>query len=177
MWIDPYFRQQGIAKYKELKDDGKFEGLTRVQIIKLLRSETGLGLAECSSIYRELNTMTILLDKLTDDKTVIGNILTGLKKKGGYCPCKTGKKTKISALVKNIVIQDIVIVHYTRMPKYTLHVPVYGSLDLVITAENEQEVLERYLEERDNLLKFNDGKLQDDLDISYVVQINDKTQC
>ena len=62
------------------------------------------------------------------------------------------------------------------MPKYTLHVPVYGSLDLVITAENEQEVLERYLEERDNLLKFNDGKLQDDLDISYVVQINDKTQ-
>lgn len=48
--------------------------------------------------------MEILLDKLTDDKTVIGNILTGLKKKGGYCPCKTGKKTKISALVKNIVI-------------------------------------------------------------------------
>ena len=92
MWIDPYFRQQGIAKYKELKDDGKFEGLTRVQIIKLLRNETGLGLAECSSIYRELNTMTILLDKLTDDKTVIGNILTGLKKKGGYCPCKTGKE-------------------------------------------------------------------------------------
>lgn len=44
--------------------------------------------------------MEILLDKLTD----IGNILTGLKKKGGYCPCKTGKKTKISALVKNIVI-------------------------------------------------------------------------
>lgn len=75
------------------------------------------------------------------------------------------------------MIQDIVIVHYTRMPKYALHVPVYGSLDLVITAENEQEVLERYLEERDNLLKFNDGKLQDDLDISYVVQINDKTQC
>lgn len=75
------------------------------------------------------------------------------------------------------MIQDIVIVHYTRMPKYTLHVPVYGSLDLVITAENEQEVLERYLEERDNLSKFNDGKLQDDLDISYVVQINDKTQC
>ena len=32
--------------------------------------------------------MEILLDKLTDDKTVIGNILTGLKKKGGYCPCK-----------------------------------------------------------------------------------------
>ena len=121
--------------------------------------------------------MEILLDKLTDDKTVIGNIFTGLKKKGGYCPCKTGKKTKISALVKNIVIQDIVIIHYTRMPKYTLHVPVYGSLDLVITAENEQEVLERYLEERDNLLKFNDGKLQDDLDISYVVQINNKTQC
>ena len=90
MWIDPCFRQQGIAKYKELKDDGKFEGLTRVQIIKLLRSETGLGLAECSSIYRELNTMTILLDKLTDDKTVIGNILTGLKMKGGYCPCKIG---------------------------------------------------------------------------------------
>lgn len=88
---------------------------------------------------------------------------------------KLGKKTKISTLVKNIVIQDIV--HYTRMPKYTLHVPVYGSLDLVITAENEQEVLERYLEERDNLLKFNDGKLQDDLDISYVVQINNKTQC
>lgn len=75
------------------------------------------------------------------------------------------------------MIQDIVIVHYTRMPKYILHVPVYGSLDLVITAENEQEVLERYLEERDNLLKFNDGKLQDDLDISYVVQINNKTQC
>ena len=50
MWIDPYFRQQGIAKYKELRDGGKFEGLTRVQIIKLLRSETGLGLAECSSI-------------------------------------------------------------------------------------------------------------------------------
>lgn len=92
MWIDPCFRQQGIAKYKELKDDGKSEGLTRVQIIKLLRSETGLGLAECSSIYRELNTMTILLDKLTDDKTVIGNILTGLKKKGGYCPCKIGKE-------------------------------------------------------------------------------------
>lgn len=36
--------------------------------------------------------MEILLDKLTDDKTVIGNILTGLKKKGGYCPCKTGKE-------------------------------------------------------------------------------------
>lgn len=63
------------------------------------------------------------------------------------------------------------------MPKYTFHIPVYGSLDLVITAENEQEVLEKYLEERDNLLKFNDGKLQDDLDISYVVQINNKTQC
>lgn len=121
--------------------------------------------------------MTILLDKLTDDKTVIGNILTGLKKKGGYCPCKIGKEDENLCLVKNIVIQDIVIVHYTRMPKYTLHVPVYGSLDLVITAENEQEVLERYLEERDNLLKFNDGKLQDDLDISYVVQINNKTQC
>ena len=75
------------------------------------------------------------------------------------------------------MIQDIVIVHYTKMPKYTLHVPVYGSLDLVITAENKQEVLDKYLEERDDLLKFNDSRLQDDLDISYVVQINDKTQC
>ena len=75
------------------------------------------------------------------------------------------------------MIQDIVIIHYTRMPKYTLHVPVYGSLDLVITAENEQEVLEKKIKKRDNLLKFKDGKLQDNLDISYVVQINNKTQC
>lgn len=40
--------------------------------------------------------MEILLDKLTDDKTVIGNILTGLKKKGGYCPCKTGERRRKS---------------------------------------------------------------------------------
>lgn len=40
--------------------------------------------------------MEILLDKLTDNKTVIGNILTGLKKKGGYCPCKTGKEDRKS---------------------------------------------------------------------------------
>lgn len=31
--------------------------------------------------------MEILLDKLTDDKKIIGLILTGLKKKNGYCPC------------------------------------------------------------------------------------------
>lgn len=37
--------------------------------------------------------MEILLDKLTDDKTVIGNILTGLKKKGGYYPCKEYRDT------------------------------------------------------------------------------------
>lgn len=92
MWIDPWLRDNGIKKYKELRDSNKLKGLTRVQIIKLLHHETGLGLAECSFIYKQLNTMTILLDKLTDDKTVIGNILTGLKKKGGYCPCKIGKE-------------------------------------------------------------------------------------
>lgn len=36
--------------------------------------------------------MELKLDKLTDDKTIIGNILIGLKKKNGYCPCRVGKE-------------------------------------------------------------------------------------
>lgn len=31
--------------------------------------------------------MELLLDKLTDDKERIGLIISGLKRKNGYCPC------------------------------------------------------------------------------------------
>jgi hypothetical protein len=63
------------------------------------------------------------------------------------------------------------------MPKYTLHVPVYGSLDVVIDANDEQEVLEKYLEQKSELLYFENGILQEDLDAAYIVQINSRKTC
>lgn len=63
------------------------------------------------------------------------------------------------------------------MPKYNLHVPVYGNLDIIVNAENEKEVIDMYLKQRDELLKYKGGMLQDDLDASYIVCINQKLEC
>lgn len=63
------------------------------------------------------------------------------------------------------------------MPKYTLHVPVYGSLDIVVDANDVQEVIDKYSEQKSKLLYLENGLLQDDLDAAYIVQINVKKTC
>ena len=63
------------------------------------------------------------------------------------------------------------------MPKYNLHVLVYGNLDIIVNAENEKEVIDMYLKQREELLKYKGGTLQDDLDASYIVCVNSKLEC
>lgn len=40
-----------------------------------------------------------------------------------------------------------------NMAKYLLTVPVYGTLNIIIDAENDQDVLSKYEEQKEKLLK------------------------
>lgn len=39
------------------------------------------------------------------------------------------------------------------MAKYLLTIPVYGTLNIIIDAENDQDVLAKYEEQKEELLK------------------------
>lgn len=63
------------------------------------------------------------------------------------------------------------------MPKYLLHVPVNGYIEMVIEADSEEDALDNYIEQRENLLESEPFELIDDFDTAYVVKINDKLVC
>ena len=63
------------------------------------------------------------------------------------------------------------------MAKYLLTVPVYGTLNIIIDAENDQDVLSKYEKQKEDLLKWDNGLLTDDLSTAYVIEINKKKIC
>lgn len=63
------------------------------------------------------------------------------------------------------------------MAKYLLTIPVYGTLNITIDAENDQDVLSKYEEQKEELLKWDNGLLTDDLSTAYVIEINKKKIC
>lgn len=63
------------------------------------------------------------------------------------------------------------------MAKYLLTVSVYGTLNIIIDAENDQDVLSKYEEQKEELLKWDNGLLTDDLSTAYVIEINKKKIC
>ena len=63
------------------------------------------------------------------------------------------------------------------MAKYLLTIPVYGTLNIIIDAENDQDVLSKYEEQKEELLKWDNGLLTDDLSTAYVIEINKKKIC
>ena len=58
-----------------------------------------------------------------------------------------------------------------------IYVPVNGILTKTIDAESEEEALEMYLDEQDELLNQGPFQLTSDLDTAYLVKLNDKIKC
>lgn len=74
-------------------------------------------------------------------------------------------------------VKTVDILNVFNMPKYLLHVPVFGSLDLTVEADSEEEVLEEYLKQKDELLQFHGQALADEMECSYVVKLREQTKC
>lgn len=53
--------------------------------------------------------------------------------------------------VPSVRIVDFLSVY--NMAKYLLTIPVYGTLNIIIDAENDQDVLSKYEEQKEELLK------------------------
>lgn len=77
--------------------------------------------------------------------------------------------------VPSVRIVDFLSVY--NMAKYLLTIPVYGTLNIIIDAENDQDVLSKYEEQKEELLKWDNGLLTDDLSTAYVIEINKKKIC
>ena len=75
----------------------------------------------------------------------------------------------------NVSIADIQNV--VNMAKFMIYVPVNGSINKIVDAESEQDTLDKYLDEREDLLNTDIFQLTDDLDTAYIVRINDKVKC
>lgn len=75
----------------------------------------------------------------------------------------------------NVSIADIQNV--VNMAKFMVYVPVNGSINKIVDAESEQDALDKYLDEREDLLNADMFQLTDDLDTAYIVRINDKVKC
>ena len=78
-------------------------------------------------------------------------------------------------VVYNVSIADIQNV--VNMAKFMVYVPVNGSINKIVDAESEQDALDKYLDEREDLLNTDMFQLTDDLDTAYIVRINDKVKC
>lgn len=63
------------------------------------------------------------------------------------------------------------------MPKFLLHVPVSGALDLVVDADSTEEVIENYLKNKDSLLRFHNSRLYDDVEGIQIILASDHNIC
>ena len=63
------------------------------------------------------------------------------------------------------------------MPKYLVHIPVFGSIDKIVEADSPDEVIENYFKNRDSLLKFHGNVLYDDVEGIQIVEATDHNVC
>ena len=63
------------------------------------------------------------------------------------------------------------------MPKFLLHVPVSGALDIIVEAETPEDVIENYFHNEDSLLRFHGNRLYADHEGIQIVIASDHNIC
>lgn len=63
------------------------------------------------------------------------------------------------------------------MPKYWIHVPVSGALDVVVEADSAEEVFDNYLKRREEYMKFHNSQLMDSVEDIQIIKVSDPTIC
>ena len=63
------------------------------------------------------------------------------------------------------------------MSKYWIRVPVFGSLDIVVNAEDVEDAFNRYVENKDEYLQFHDNYLKDNLEDIQIIEIESSKKC